>query len=350
MKKNSIMCTLLASLMLALPILSGCSTESSPSDHSSELRSDTSVVVSVTEVSEPTESSSESSGQNSKEITPTLWKAENSDGNYIYMMGTIHIGDESTSYMPDYVENAYNYSDAIAVEADVDAVLNDSSKMIELTSKMIYKDGSTIKDHISKETYDGLVDLLTEYNQYSPMYDYYVPYFWESLLENLTYKDTGLSSDQGVDMVFLKRAKNDNKDVYEIEGIDYQLDMLTSVSDEMNDLVLKQYLTPGAIEADRPGQKLIYECWKNGSMDTALKLAETFGGSGEGTDDESKKLIQEYNDITIKQRNPGMAKKAEGYIDNGEKVFVLVGAAHFYGDNGIVELMKKDGYTVTIVK
>ena len=359
MKRKSVMCTLLAALTLTLTFTCGCSDNKS-SDQSSKAQESASVVSeseksqstestanddTSIQASEPSEASTENSNQNSSGITPTLWKAENAEGNYIYMMGSIHVGDELTSYMPDYVENAYNYSDALAVEADVNEVMNDASKLLELSNRMMYTDGTTIRDHISEETYNGIVELLKENNSYSPLYDYYVPFFWQSLLTNITANDIGLTTDQGVDMVFLDRAKKDNKSIYEIESLDYQMDVFLSFSDGLNELMLKEYLVPDAIEKQNQRTKDLYENWKKGTLYETLSISDTFSDPKE----EYTEYYKEYSDKSLYQRNPHMAQKAEEYIDNGEKVFVLVGLLHFCGEGGIVDIMEKDGYTVTKV-
>ena len=41
-----------------------------------------------------------------------------------------------------------------------------------------------------------------------------------------------------------------------------------------------------------------------------------------------------------------MEKKIKGYLDDGKTVMVVVGSGHFYGDNGIISLLEKDGCTV----
>lgn len=372
MKPKSFICTLLAALTLTLPFVSGCSEKESPKSESSAETSisahsdapsltegsdstesqspqSSSPESAPPEISQPAESSSETSKSDSGGITPAVWKAENSEGNYIYMMGTIHAANDDAKYMPDYVEQAYNYSDTLAFEVDVSDIMHDASKMVELVYKMMYLDGTTIKDHLSEETYNGLVSLLNENNLYSPLYDYYVPYFWESLLSNLVLQKTGLNSEQGIDMTFIDRAKKDGKGIYEIESLDFQMDMLSGFSDGVNEMMLKEYLGPNAIETQVQSTKMLYEHWKKGTIDTMLLMAETFGNKSE-PDEETAKYAEEYNKIMLTDRNVVMAQKAESYIDNGEKVFVLVGAMHFYGDDGILKLMTKDGYKVSLVK
>ncbi len=41
-----------------------------------------------------------------------------------------------------------------------------------------------------------------------------------------------------------------------------------------------------------------------------------------------------------------MASKIEGYLKTEEHYFVVVGAAHLVGKDGIIEILKKKGYLV----
>ena len=54
-------------------------------------------------------------------------------------------------------------------------------------------------------------------------------------------------------------------------------------------------------------------------------------------------------DELLGKRNPAMAEKISGYLNDGKKVLVMVGAAHFYGDDGIIKLMEAKGCKVTSI-
>jgi uncharacterized protein YbaP (TraB family) len=45
-------------------------------------------------------------------------------------------------------------------------------------------------------------------------------------------------------------------------------------------------------------------------------------------------------------RNRNMTKKIASYLRSGGCVFVVVGAGHLVGELGIVELLRKEGFTV----
>ena len=57
-------------------------------------------------------------------------------------------------------------------------------------------------------------------------------------------------------------------------------------------------------------------------------------------------LLEDYNDKMLTQRNLGMRDKAVEWLKAGDKVFFAVGAAHLIGEDGLVELLRAEGYTV----
>jgi uncharacterized protein YbaP (TraB family) len=61
------------------------------------------------------------------------------------------------------------------------------------------------------------------------------------------------------------------------------------------------------------------------------------------------KAIPEYYQAILKDRNVAMLEKIEGYLEDKSKetYFVVVGAAHMVGEDGIVTRLKEKGYTVT---
>jgi uncharacterized protein YbaP (TraB family) len=50
-----------------------------------------------------------------------------------------------------------------------------------------------------------------------------------------------------------------------------------------------------------------------------------------------------YQRILI-DRNVGMAKKIAGMLEGGGKWFVIVGAAHLAGEQGLVEMLRRDSH------
>ena len=351
MKIRKTICGLLACTMLSLFTFAGCSSQGG--EQSSEPKES----VSKSESSQPSEhtpskessepqskpQSSENSAEN-EEITPAVWKVTDENGNYIYMMGSIHAADEAVNNMPDYFENAFKECTALAVEADVTSVTSDISQAVDMAQKMIYTDGTTIKDHISADTYQKAVKVLTDNNMYTALYDYYMPFAWTSLMDNIVISKSGLDVNLGVDSVLTKRAKKENKKVLEVESIDFQLDLFKSFSDETQELLLKSYTDDGVIEEQAKAVNELYDKWKKGTI-TEEDVSDDIDESS--LTDKEKQMLDEYNKKMLDDRNINMADKAEEYMQGSDTVMFVVGAAHFQGEKGVLQLMKDKGCTVT---
>ena len=336
MKFRRTLCCLLAGAILSVPLLTGCNNGKKETSSVSQ----TSAVTSADSSAEKSDVSDEKST-----ITPAMWKAEDNSGHYCYLFGTVHAADDSANIMPDYFEKAYLDSDAIGVEADVTTILEDPMSAAGLFQYLMYMDGTTIKDHISEETYNGINEVMkNNANSYfEHMYDMFTPVAWTSIFEGEILTKCGLDTNKGIDVNAIKWAKSDSKEVIELESIEYQAQMFERISDKAGELILVPYTTQEGFDQQVAEMKQLYDDWKYGrpieNNINESQLAEL--------DEEIRKAIEYYNDEMLVKRNAAMADKISEYLNDGKKVLVMVGAAHFYGDDGIVKLMESKGFKVT---
>ncbi|HEY5392984.1 MAG TPA: TraB/GumN family protein, partial [Hanamia sp.] len=54
---------------------------------------------------------------------------------------------------------------------------------------------------------------------------------------------------------------------------------------------------------------------------------------------------EKYDDLLLKDRNKNWVEQLNTIMKR-ESVFVAVGAGHLVGENGLVSLLRKEGYTV----
>lgn len=345
MKYKKTIASVLTAVMAMLTI-SGCNLhviENSKSPDS------TSSNGSAVQSSESSKNSTPETTSQSDEITPTVWKVTDENGNYIYMMGSIHAADNSIKNLPGYFETAYSKCDSVAVEIDITEYSSNLNSAVDTIKKLSYTDGTKIYDHIPKETYDKLTAILTEHNLYNKLYDNYKPAMWLSLMENVIIDESGFDIENGLDNIVLKRAHKENKNILEIESMDLQLGLFDEFSDELNALILQQYADDKNIKAQSDAIKELYENWKHGKLNEENVNGENSGEQETSITEKEKEMLEEYNDKTLIQRNINMAEKAEEYMQSDSVVLFIVGSAHFYGDDGILQLMKDKGCTVTIL-
>ncbi len=281
--------------------------------------------------------------QNVETITPLFYKIgkEGSDIN-IYLLGSIHAANDDIYPLNDTIMSAYNQSDYLAVEVDTVALTSDFDLQLELAQKMLYTDGTTIKDHIGDELYNQMVALLREKGSYSSIYDNYKPVFFESLFENVIIADADMDPNAGIDMHFLNLAKKDEKNILEIETAEFQYDLLLSNPIELDKMMLEEYVN--SYDESVSEMKNIYSAWKKGDISELEK--ELMEDSNEELSAEEIEMLENYNQALINDRNYGMVNALEKYFDEEKKVFCVVGLGHVIGDEGIISLMEKKGYNI----
>ncbi len=287
--------------------------------------------------------------QKEEQVTnPLLYKITNTKTDTtIYLLGSIHAADDTAYPINKKVMDAFNDSDYLAVEVDINALNNNYKLQLDLAQKMLYSDGTTINQHIPEELYNSMVSLLKDKNVYNSLYDNYKPIFFESLLENEVIKDASLDSNKGIDMHFLNLAKEQNKDILEVETAEFQYNLLLNVPDELESILLQDYIDN--YDANVEELKKIYESWKKGDAKEIKSLLTEEDDYSNYTIEEQK-MLEDYNNNLIYDRNYNMAKTLEKYMSEEKNVFCVVGLAHVISENGIVDLLTNKGYIVEEVK
>ena len=276
---------------------------------------------------------------------PLLFRVTDTAGHQAYLFGSIHVGRDSFYPLPAYVTNAFNQADKLAVEFDVLAFENDVTAQTTQMAKLLYMDGTTIRDHIDADLYNEAVAIMTEKGEYSPIIDYYSPAVWSSIIDNYTVPEG--AQDLGIDVNLIQAAYDSNKPVEDVESADLQYSMMANYSAELQEFLLKSSVegykttTPEAIDE-------LMDMWASGDFDRFRAYLSSEGDIFESPEEQA--LYEEYNKAILTDRDLGMVAYVKQVLASGETVFVCVGASHVVGKNGIVDQLKTAGYTVEQVQ
>ncbi len=281
-----------------------------------------------------------------EQATPLLYRVTGADGQEMYLMGTIHIGDEKTGFLPDEVYAAFEASDALAVEADVIAfeekLKTDPQLAEKLATLFANPNGTTTKDLLDAELYDLAVKLLKAAGDYSSSMEYIKPALWNTSIDNLYLALSNLRSEKGMDMRLLMLAKEQDKKILEVEDILSQYEMSANFSDALQELMLEESVAYSVTEYCEEAQSL-YALWCAGD-ESALR--EMLKEEGSDLSDEDRVLYEEYMNAMIIERNKNMLDVAISYLEGDDTVFFAVGLAHLLQENGLVDTLREAGYTV----
>lgn len=285
--------------------------------------------------------------------TPLFYHVTGANGEEMWLLGTIHIGDDRTAYLPQAIYDAFNAADALAVEFDIlafeEQMLTDKKLQTQISMAYTYINGTTLKDHVDKEVYDAAIST----SKAMGIYDETLVYFKAGALESYIsdyYKRhiPEYHTEKGADYRLLTMAKEQNKTILDVEnGLD-QLKMFTNCSKTLQEYLLEGTLYTDAAEY-HDGAMELYEAWCGGDEATVRDLVIDDPADLADMPEDEKVLYEEYKKIMETDRNVGMLNKAIEYLESGDVIFYAVGAAHVMAEDGLVNTLRDAGYTVELV-
>ncbi|MFE4713584.1 TraB/GumN family protein [Paenibacillus sp. NPDC056722] len=265
-----------------------------------------------------------------------LWKVENK-GNTVYVMGSIHHVPEGMYPLRPEIENALKAANYLGVEVDMSTVTSEDlqKQVLELG---VYKDGTTLKDHISTDTYNKVTAFLKANGMPENSFDIFKSWFVTQQIMNIQVAKDGFTPEKGIDNYLIEKANEAKKPIVSLETMESQMKMNNNFSDALQERLLMQNLDPKSVTPPSPDVSIDYlnKIWLQGD-EKALNEFTTTGWDAE------------YFQGLINDRNEEMTKKIKGYLngDKKETYLVVVGMLHLLGNEGIVPSLEKEGFKVT---
>jgi uncharacterized protein YbaP (TraB family) len=264
-----------------------------------------------------------------------VWKVE-TDSGASYILGSVHVLKKEHYPLSDAINQAYEKTDLLAVEVNLTGpnAMALGMKMMQLGS---YTEDETIKDNLSAETFQLLIKKLDELSINYEAVKKQKPWMIAMTILQLELVKLEFNPMHGVDMHFMTRANKDKKEIKELEGIEFQLNLFNNFTKEEGE----KFLLSTILEAENVKTELdkMINAWKTGDADGMQKILTSYVEKEPAL----KELMKKIND----DRNVGMIDKIEGYLKSGTSYFVIVGAAHLVGPKGILQALKDKGYNVT---
>ncbi len=260
----------------------------------------------------------------------SVWKVTNpndtSEKNIIYLLGSLSITDKSIFPLNEQIEKIYNESSKIIVETDSTKTTQDQTVTALLKYGLLSK--TTIDKVLTKEQYnkaDALIKKYTQNKKSLSTYKSFMPWVIESLVSNLVISSSQNFLQNPIPSYFIGKAKKDGKSIVEIESPDSQLSRLSSMSYSLQSSLLEN--TIKAIENDSETVKKATVLWKDGDIEGLINLY-SFINATQST------VIQKTFDCVTKS------------LKSGGKYFAIADISRLTGENGIINMLKKNGYKV----
>lgn len=245
-----------------------------------------------------------------------------------YLYGTIHMSCEVN--LNQDVQDALDETTLLVLELDMD----DPELQRGIMSGVYMKDDQDIKNLVSEEDYDIISTFVKEQigmplDALSTIKPFFITAMFYPKLLGCPIKS--------YEQALMDVAHQQNEEVLGLETVEEQLEVFDQIpySDQAADLLRS---AKDNLAYDKESFERLLEYYSNQDIEGMIEIMEedknlsTTKHRDKMLDDRNKKWISKIGEYSIKQ-----------------PTFYGVGAAHLAGENGLIKLLRKAGYTVEAV-
>jgi len=260
-----------------------------------------------------------------------IWKIK-SDSNTVYLMGSIHFLKEADYPLDDRYDQCYEDAENVVFELNFDSTQTPAFQQYTVM-KAFYPQGGTFQGSVSDSTYTLVKNKLLELGMPVEKLNTFQPWFIAITMLSLNLQKLGFDPTLGVDQHFFELAKEAQKNIIGLESPEFQLDLLSTLGGEdQEDFIVKSIDQFDEMESSIHD---LVDAWDIGDLE---KLDELLN-----------KGFEEYPALKqslLIDRNYNWLDDVIGYTKDNEDYLVIVGSGHLAGEEGLIKLLKAQGYSV----
>jgi uncharacterized protein len=261
-----------------------------------------------------------------------LWKATGPHGGTVYLAGSVHLLSREYYPLAPAFDEAFAQADLLVEELDVAEMLAPEAQLQMLTRGMMPA-GQTLEAVLSPDTMTGLRAKVTEMGLPLAPLQMFKPWALALTLQGMEWQKAGLDPELGLDMYFYNRAKEADVAVQGLETLEFQIGQFDNMPMPLQDRMLSQTLKEMASTTEDVGT--LARAWKGGDTQSIEGLVLR----------DLKEEPEMYRRLLL-DRNRNWIPKIEALFSRPKPAFVVVGAAHLVGGDGLLQMLRAKGYAI----
>ena len=261
------------------------------------------------------------------------WQVVAGEQAQLTVLGSVHMAFPDVYPLREDLESAFNKADSLVVEVDI---TGEGATEIQrlLLNQGTLPAGETVEQHLSAAVWQRLQSYMKERGLPGDQLVLMKPGLLAATLSTLRLAELGMVVEQGIDRHFLSQLGS--KPVVQLESPAQQLALLLEFPDP--ELFMAQSLEQ--LETMEALITPIYQAWLRGDAEALNRLLLT-------EDRESHPEFEEIYKRFFDDRNHVMAEQLTAMLSGPGHHFVVVGAGHLVGEEGIIALLRRAGFTVS---
>jgi uncharacterized protein YbaP (TraB family) len=261
-----------------------------------------------------------------------LWRASGKGAGVVYLVGSVHMLSESYYPLDPVFDQAFKEADLLVEEVDLEELLAPATQLSILMRSRL-PDGQTLADVLTPETMTLFKAFTADLGPAADTLFRFKPWMLATVIEGLELQKAGFDPNLGLDKHFHDRARREGKPVRGLETAEYQVSLFDGMPMDQQDRFLAETLRQLATE--KANVTTLADAWRFGDAATIEKIVLS--------DLKSDPVL--YQRLLV-DRNRGWLPQVEALFERPGRAFVVVGAAHLVGPDGLLQMLKARGYTV----
>ncbi|MBV8307182.1 MAG: TraB/GumN family protein [Gammaproteobacteria bacterium] len=268
----------------------------------------------------------------SAQAASPVWAVRGSH-NVVYLAGSIHMLPPDDAALPAGFTRAYADSTRLVMEVDL-AKLDPLEAMAWMMDHGTLPAGTKLRTVLGEQRYARVAAAAASVGLPAVGLDSLAPWVVGIEITEAAYEHQGFDAEQGVEEQLLRRAEADHKPTAGLETLPEELGGLTALSSEDQIRMLDQ--TVDELKDIKSEMAEVTGAWRQGD---AARLAKLLSSEYDGFPSLYKPLVTD--------RNRRWLPQVEQLLGEKDNALVVVGALHLVGDGGLIEMLRKKGYSVT---
>ncbi|MGJ0485889.1 MAG: TraB/GumN family protein [Methylomicrobium sp.] len=262
---------------------------------------------------------------------PLLWQVSDED-NSVYLLGSFHMLKAEDYPLAAPVNKAFDEAEKIYFEVSPDE-LNDPAQVQSTMKAGFITDGGTLKQNLRAETWRRLQKYCETRGLQLETFQTMKPWLAALTIASLEIAKAGYLPDLGLDKHYMEMAGIARKKTVGLETLSQQFGVFDRMAPKEQESFLSQTLK----DMQDPRQlHELHKRWRNGDAEGLLQLLR------QNTGNETPEFYRRLNS----ERNHAWLPKISAFLHENHQgsAMVVVGSLHLLGSDGLVELLKKQGF------
>lgn len=263
-----------------------------------------------------------------RDVDSLFWRITSPNGKVeSYLLGSIHLLEKKDFFTTDSLEACFKRSSMLITEVN----MQDEAAMAQSFDRMLLPKGTTILDYITENELSQLETIWRKlkFSEFEITSCFMMkPIFWTGIAANKLMKQTH----EGLDMYFTQKAVAAQKKIMGLEDIDFAIRQIDSIPLKEQ---YKSFLDEmSQVEEAKKEMQTMSRAYSIRQIGLLHQLIEEGLGEMKGGE---KHLLQERNNHWMNTLPISLSENS---------CFVVVGAAHLFGDTGLLRMLQEKGFSI----